>query len=340
MILEHAAELTSSIMDMYDIIDICTLLQENSVEALYVVKHGCRGMGGRLRRKIVNIVAGLCNNTDVKVRRPAMEVALKIFEDLFAPRNAEPPHKRRKLTDKTLHNSVLLSGGDCPDADRVIECVSRGVTDADESIAAATRAGVADCLCATDMAVRLVECFTIAITIPATNKNDNMSVCVSAFLEMLFKHVRSQPSFQALKLSERPLRIRESTAGPSKLLTNSRTYHGTFLSVASRKIKKVKEPSTDCIDVEMSIDEILTTMIQFAKDKPDVAEALCLQVVKSVVGQRGRGEGGGGGGPLARALDDALDASPGDLTPLPLLVRRALLDHINTTPRSVLYQPL
>ncbi|RVE50689.1 hypothetical protein evm_004599 [Chilo suppressalis] len=77
---EHTTDATATISDMFETIDICSLLQESNIEALCVLKHGCSKMGGRLRRRVGNTLVGLCSSTDVKVRRPALEVALKIFQ--------------------------------------------------------------------------------------------------------------------------------------------------------------------------------------------------------------------------------------------------------------------
>ncbi|RVE50688.1 hypothetical protein evm_004598 [Chilo suppressalis] len=148
---------------------------------------------------------------------------------------------------------------------------------------------------------------------------------------MLLRHVRTQHRFQVLKLSEEPMIVRDSTAGPPKLLTNSRTYHGTFLSVASRKIKKIKEaPVSKGIDIQIPINEILGTMIQFAKDKPDVAQALCLQVVKSILAHSGAGFDARAA--LSRLVRDMLDSTLGELTPLAVEMGRILVDQMQVMP--------
>jgi hypothetical protein len=65
---------------MFETIDICSLIQDNSLEALRVVQHGSHMMGDRLRRMVMSLVPAYCDNSDVKVRKVALDVAVKVFE--------------------------------------------------------------------------------------------------------------------------------------------------------------------------------------------------------------------------------------------------------------------
>jgi hypothetical protein len=67
----------------------------------------------------------------------------------FASKSSEPQSKRVKL-----NTSPILTGVESPDVSRVVECVARGVTDRDSSIATSVIESVAKCLNTSDFNIR------------------------------------------------------------------------------------------------------------------------------------------------------------------------------------------
>ncbi|KAL0808709.1 hypothetical protein ABMA28_013139 [Loxostege sticticalis] len=217
--------------DLLSTLDISSLLRELPSETMKLVTNARSLLRGRGGKQVVGGVVPFAGNSDHYVRSQAVAVMLNAFEDLFSPKQGEPSAKRSRPNSSKLLNTI-----ESPDTytSTVINCIALAVTDSDVSIASNARERVAMCLNSEDMKMRLAECFLLSVSVPATlAKGRTPSVCVSAFLDLLFRGLRGNERFREAKLREEALDLRDPTA--SKLLTNTRTYQGTFLSTTGRR---------------------------------------------------------------------------------------------------------
>ncbi|KAL0803201.1 hypothetical protein ABMA28_017340 [Loxostege sticticalis] len=291
--------------DLLSTLDISSLLRELPSETMKLV------VGG---------VVPFAGNSDHYVRAQAVAVMLNAFEDLFSPKQGEPSAKRSRPNSSKLLNTI-----ESPDTytSTVINCIALAVTDSDVSIASNARERVAMCLNSEDMKMRLAESFLLSVSVPATlAKGRTPSVCVSAFLDLLFRGLRGNERFREAKLREEALELRDPTS--SKLLTNTRTYQGTFLSTTGRRTRVKPDQSASGINVQISIDDILGSIISFAKDKPDVSQALCTDIARMILASD---RGFDARASLSRQACDVLSAV-GDITPVGVEMARLLVDDI------------
>ncbi|XP_063544184.1 uncharacterized protein LOC134752403 [Cydia strobilella] len=178
------------------------------------------------------------------------------------------------------------------------------------------------------LGARFAECFLLAVYLPAhTDKPPDVCVCVSALLEMLFGGVRGAEGFKEIRLREEPLPVREEPG--SRLLTLSRTFQGTFGSYSATRgrTRTRSNPSTvrsdannSAIDVQISIDSILHTLLDFAKTSTDAARSLLIEVLRSVLSNTKFDVAS----TLVPLLGTLLGREPTDLTPLYIDICRVL----------------
>ncbi|XP_028172838.1 uncharacterized protein LOC114361837 isoform X2 [Ostrinia furnacalis] len=175
------------------------------------------------------------------------------------------------------------------------------------------------------MKIRLAESFLISFCMPATmNKNREPSVCASAFFDLLFKGLRGQERFKLAKLREDALDFRDPLSMSSKLVTNTRTYQGSFLSTMGKRARVKLDETQSGINVQIPIDDILGSFLSFAKDKPDVSLSLCVEVARMILAS---GRGFDTRSSLSRQLCDML-ASVGDGTPVAAEMARLMVDNM------------
>ncbi|XP_063836740.1 uncharacterized protein LOC135085884 [Ostrinia nubilalis] len=306
--------------ELLSTLDICSLLRELPSESLKLVSDARCLTRGRVVGGVVTCVS----HSDRAVRGLAVTVMLNVFEDLFGPKYGEPSAKIPKS-----HPSKILHNIESPDTytSSVIESISLAVTDSDAGIASNARERVAKCLNGDDMKIRLAESFLISFCMPATmNKNREPSVCASAFFDLLFRGLRGQERFKLAKLREEALDFRDPLSMSSKLITNTRTYQGSFLSTMGKRARIKLDETQSGINVQIPIDDILGSFLSFAKDKPDVSLALCVEVSRMILAN---GRGFDTRSSLSRQLCDML-ASVGDGTPVAVEMARLMVDNMKT----------
>ncbi|KAM3955110.1 uncharacterized protein ACR2FA_011026, partial [Aphomia sociella] len=113
----------------------------------------------------------------------------------------------------------------------------------------------------------------------------------------------------------------------SKLLTKSATFQGTLRSYRatgySGRIRKKKEITESGIDVQITIDSILDTLLKFAKKNTKVQEALTVEMFKSL----GKGRGFDLLDDTVEQLAVMLALPPCDVTPLLVQLARVTIDN-------------
>ncbi|XP_063632404.1 uncharacterized protein LOC134803535 [Cydia splendana] len=308
------------VVDMFDTIDLPHMIDKDQ-KALLLVKHGLPLMEDAMKRRCVAQIAALKPAT-AKVRKLVVEVMQKAYEELFTT-PPQPPAKRQK-TDSTPILSVIR---DDVYTNSVLTCLGVCAVDASEEVAEAAR----DALEANldkDLGARFAECFLLAVYLPAhTDKPPDVCVCVSALLGMLFGGVRGAEGFKEIRLREEPLPVRDEPG--SRLLTLSKTFQGTFGSYSATRgrTRTRGSPSTarsdannSAIDVQISIDSMLQTLLDFAKTSTDAARSLLTEVLRSVLSNTKFDVAS----TLVPLLGTLLGREPTDLTPMYIDVCRVL----------------
>ncbi|KAJ0170066.1 hypothetical protein K1T71_014672 [Dendrolimus kikuchii] len=280
--------------DLFASLDICQMISDEDtvVEAIGVVKNGFHLMGKTLKTRCVMLIAGYCQHSLVKVRKAALQVVIEVFKDLFKQESDNQP-KRPKQDGSKLLKSIETSDAY---SKSVLRAVATGCIDSDVEIANMIKAGIAACLCTIDMGVRFAEAFLVIIlslSVQTENTHRDLSVCMSAFLDVLFYDLRNQASFKSIKLREEPLFTMESSGGPSKLLTMSSTYQGTMRSKRSLSKNAKKDNVTDAkqtgINVQVTIASILDTILNFSKVNPETSQALTIEMMRILIEMKDRG---------------------------------------------------
>ncbi|XP_063391029.1 uncharacterized protein LOC134676567 [Cydia fagiglandana] len=144
---------------------------------------------------------------------------------------------------------------------------------------------------------------------------------------MLFGGVRGAEGFKEIRLREEPLPVREEPG--SRLLTLSKTFQGTFGSYSATRGRTNTRgtPSTvrsdannSAIDVQIPVDSILQTLLDFAKTSTDAARCLLAEVLRSVLSNTKFDVAS----TLVPLLGTLLGREPTDLTPVYIDVCRVL----------------
>ncbi|KAG7298389.1 hypothetical protein JYU34_018006 [Plutella xylostella] len=310
---------TEYVTSMWQAIDICeSMVGEQSNLAMKLVKNGLHLMEERMKRRTVMLAADFCSNTVVKVRRLAFEVMLQAFEDIQSSEDLEPAAKRRKAESTKILD--LLQVEDVYTL-TVVAKLGQGLVDEVADISSMVQQGVVKHLSSV-MSVRLCECMLIALNQPASVKPSVVARALTAAVRMWVQALRDMDAFKTILLRDEPLEVdsnlavrmwvqalrdmdafkaillrdeplevdsASTSAGPSKLLTMTRTYQGTFRThfSAGRKNSSRKDTTTQTmLNVQIPIDEILETLLQFSERDPDTATTLLTEVIKSVQKQQ------------------------------------------------------
>ncbi|XP_045782102.1 uncharacterized protein LOC123878815 [Maniola jurtina] len=249
---------------MFDTIGLLDII--NTKEALVLAKNGLHLMEEHLRGCIVCHVASNCQQLPAKVRSEAYGVLVKAFELLLSPKTHEPAAKRRARES----NSLLLSPNDTY-TEIVCTAVAQGLVERDSDISKHVREGVGRCL-STDSGVRFCESFLLAIVLPLKNtSNYPESSNLAAMLDLFFRRIRDQEKFQNAKLRDEPIEPRQiiSTTSSTKIMTL-----GTHL-------RNKQESSTVSLDVQMSLDNLLKSLLQYLEKNPSAATSIIVQLIKT-----------------------------------------------------------
>ncbi|XP_048003186.1 uncharacterized protein LOC125239617 [Leguminivora glycinivorella] len=305
------------IVDMFDTIDLPHMIDKDP-KALLLVKQGLPLMDETMKRRCVSQIAALKPAT-AKGRKLVVEVMQKAYEDLFAS-PSQPPAKRQK-SDST----PILTSNDTY-TNSILTCLGVYSVDVDTEVAAAARDALGAHL-DKELGARFAECFLLSVYLPAhTDNPPDLCVCVSALLEMLLGGVRGAEGFKETRLREEPLPVREEP--DCRLLTLSRTFQGTFGSYSARGRTRTRgSPSTNrsdannsAIDVQISIDSILQTLLDFAKTSTEAARSLLTDILRSVLSNTKFDVKS----TLVPLLGTLLGREPTDLTPVYIDVCRVL----------------
>ncbi|XP_026333643.1 uncharacterized protein LOC113240528 [Hyposmocoma kahamanoa] len=312
------------IKEMFETIELSELILNESVEALSVAKEGIFKMEEGLKRRFVIQTSGLCQHSDWKIREAAFGVIVKAFQDLFRTTEQHQPKKPRHTSTKILQT---INTDDIY-VKTVMSAIGLGLTDRNDSIAKSVITIVEGYLHKDDWAVRFTECIYLTIYQPATtDKAVQLTACATAMLDLVFFQLRSHERFKLCRLRDDPVEFRNTISGPSKLLTMSRTYQGTFrtqaLTSRRRNAAYRQVQNTPDIDVQITIDSILESILQFAKNTPEASQALCVQLSKCI--QR---PGFDFGPNMSILLYGVLKNGTSDLTPLVLELCRVFVGDV------------
>ncbi|XP_073963850.1 uncharacterized protein isoform X2 [Choristoneura fumiferana] len=259
-------------------------------------------------------VANMFENVDIS------EMLVVDPTELFSQPTFQPSAKRIK----TETTPILNIHKDDLYGNTVLSCLGVGATDSGGDIASVVREGVGGKL-SMELGMRFAECFFITVYLPSLhNKALDLYVCVSAILEMLYSGMRRADNFKHIKLREEPIALSVAPV-PTKLLTLSKAFQGTFSSYSTsraRQTNRQEDSSKPSIDVQIPIDDILETLLEFAKTGPEAARSLLTEVLNSVLASSSFDLASR----LLPLLGTVLDR-PSELTPLCIDVCRILIAH-------------
>ncbi|CAG4948263.1 unnamed protein product [Parnassius apollo] len=246
---------------MFETIEISELMVRGDEIVLGLVMNGLLVMGEQLKRRVILQCVEHCSHPVWKVRKAALGVLLKAFEGLIVPSAEESNPKRPAKLNNPLMRDVGFNkpmaafglGLVCePDTGDLRDAMSRHLT-------------------AAGLVKRFCETFIITVHLPvlhAACSEKYVSVCVSVLLDIFFKDLRENEAFKRTLLRDQPL---ESTSSAATVKTVART--------ASRPASNQDNATTEEIK---SVDDALGALLQFAKSSPEVASALCLQVMSAL----------------------------------------------------------
>lgn len=251
-----------------------------AVEALGLVKSGYRVMDDGLKMQVTVAAVGYCEHPLAKIRKAALEYLLVVFAAMF--KTTVEAERSRPIYGLT----PLLTTLNTPDAycKMVLDAVSEGCLDADHNVATLVRTGVAECLYDSDMKIRFAETFLVIIltTIrsPKLKKRD-LSNCTSVFLELLFYKLKNLDDFKGLRLWERALPDIYGKPRPS------RPYNHWSLP---REVPEPKRQHTWNeplpVDVQIPVAEVLDGLLRFARNDPESANTLCLEMSNELLNNK------------------------------------------------------
>ncbi|XP_059056606.1 uncharacterized protein LOC131850411 [Achroia grisella] len=305
------------ITSMFDTIELHELLTTDNIEAMGVAKNGLHLMDDGMKRRVVMIIAEYCHHPDVKVKQAAYEVMVKAFEDLLNRNEGPPPAKKSKKRQSAILNLGLSD----PYTRTVLSRVSSTDSVAREVVSR---------LCGDDMRVRLAESILLCLYMPLA-EHHQLSPKIP-LLEMLFRELRSSRRFLAAKLRDAPLELKSDRGdddmirtASSKVMMKSATYQGTFRSYRTsgytRRTKKNKAPIDSGIDVQITIDSILTTLLKFAETNTMVQQILTVEIFKALGHRDSLYED------VAEQLAVMLALPPCDVTPMLIQLARVTIDN-------------
>nr|XP_034838064.1 uncharacterized protein LOC117994280 [Maniola hyperantus] len=258
------AKRNEHVTTMFDTIGLLDII--NTKEALFLAKNGLHLMEEHLRGCIVRHVASNCQQLPAKVRSEAYGVLVKAFELLLSPEPHEPAAKRRARES----NSLLLSSNNTH-TEIVCTAVAQGLVERDGDISKHVREGVGRCL-STDSGVRFCESFLLAIVLPLKNtSNYPESSNLAAMLDLFFQRIRAQDQFQKAKLRDEPIEIRQliSETSTAKTLT------------LGNQLRNKQETSTVSLDVQMSLDDLMKSLLLYLEKTPSAATSVIVQLIKT-----------------------------------------------------------
>ncbi|XP_069363751.1 uncharacterized protein [Maniola hyperantus] len=258
------AKRNEHVTTMFDTIGLLDII--NTKEALFLAKNGLHLMEEHLRGCIVRHVASNCQQLPGKVKSEAYGVLVKAFELLLSPEPHEPAAKRRARES----NSLLLSSNNTH-TEIVCTAVAQGLVERDGDISKHVREGVGRCL-STDSGVRFCESFLLAIVLPLKNtSNYPESSNLAAMLDLFFQRIRAQDQFQKAKLRDEPIEIRQliSETSTAKTLT------------LGNQLRNKQETSTVSLDVQMSLDDLMKSLLLYLEKTPSAATSVIVQLIKT-----------------------------------------------------------
>ncbi|XP_046975388.1 uncharacterized protein LOC124541516 [Vanessa cardui] len=222
----------------------------HTIEGLKLVRNGLHLMDEHRRRHYVLQVAGTSRQMTAKLRQVAFEILVKALELLMSLEHTEPPSKRSARAS----NSLILSEKDGYTR-ALLEGLARGVMEGSEEIRRTVRQGVGDLL-DKDLAVRFCESFYLAVLLPHTD----VSINPAAILDMFF-HILRDEKLKNTKLRDEPIQPRVTTMAASDIL-------------------KGEEDSSEEGNLQMSLDDILDSLLKFSQRNINAATSLVVQLVK------------------------------------------------------------
>ncbi|GBP87511.1 hypothetical protein EVAR_86548_1 [Eumeta japonica] len=284
--------------ELFDTIELDDALAgEHAYVALNVAARGLQRMRDALRRKVVQLAAGCCDSSLLKVRRNAYRVLLKALQGISQEEDAEPAVKKRKRDFGSEITRTYQRG------DRyrtiVLEQLGRGLADTSNEIRQLVAEGLRAALVCHDVRLRFCECFITVVSLAThcdtgdggaalygVNRED-AARRLSAFIQLLFHELSDE--FMRAKLRERPLRMRDSASG-CRLSTQSRTYQGTLRTGRGLGPTARSRPSAardgvppPVLDVQTPVGNIFKVLLEFAQKNIEAAAALYLEIFKCLL---------------------------------------------------------
>ncbi|XP_050359880.1 uncharacterized protein LOC126779787 [Nymphalis io] len=230
----------------------------NTVEGLKLVRNGLHLMNGHHVRYYVLQMADACQHLPVQLRWVAFEILVKALELLLSPESSEPPSKRSSPES----NSLILGEKDDYTAS-LLEGLARGMVDGSEEIRNSVRTGVGKLL-NDDLGIRFCESVYLAVLLVHTECEINPA----AILDMFFQILRNQ-KLKNTKLRNEPIKLRETTS--SNLSTNMMTSN----------IVEGDENTSEVVNVEITLDELLDSLLKFSQRNINAATSIIIQLVKA-----------------------------------------------------------
>ncbi|KAF9419594.1 hypothetical protein HW555_003872, partial [Spodoptera exigua] len=268
------ASTVDNINDIIEIIDLQeTFDSDMRVEAMKVARHGLKFMCLDVKTEILKGVEPNCRSSSVTVRKEALKVFLKAFQELVKRVEVTNPAKKMALDSTPILD--IIDSASTLDRD-VVKIVSDGMFDHDETVAKEICDGVEECL-SQDLKIRFAELFYIIVYQRSLTENSFQLCCYgSKLIEMLFSGLRSEESFEEHRLREEGLAQSVLRAFDSPAVTQTRTVRTSLRSGMTYRRKVDKGPEKRDIDLQMPVTDILEINSQ-------ICQELCVQVMKCVV---------------------------------------------------------